>query len=100
MAKRKRRNGPVAKPAASLPPIAPGLVSPTRRVPAEIERPPYGVSGDPGPSVSSLVRTPDEIAAMRRTGAAAQHRRDTRMQSIVYLLRANEMDMAVKSACS
>jgi methionyl aminopeptidase len=81
MAKRKRRNGPVAKPAASLPPIAPGLVSPTRRVPAEIERPPYGVSGDPGPSVSSLVRTPDEIAAMRRTGAAAAE----------ILLRAGEL---------
>ena len=29
------------------------------------------MTGDPGPSVSSLVRSPDEIAAMRRAGAAA-----------------------------
>ncbi|GJM36739.1 MAG: methionine aminopeptidase [Acidimicrobiales bacterium] len=71
MAKRKRRNGPVSKVAPSLPPVTRGLLSPTRRVPAEIERPPYAVSGEPGPSVSSVTRTPDEIAAMRRTGAAA-----------------------------
>ncbi|MEM7141119.1 MAG: type I methionyl aminopeptidase [Actinomycetota bacterium] len=71
MAKRKRRNGPVTKAAPSLPPVTAGLLSPTRRVPAEIPRPPYATTGDPGPSVSSLIRTPDEIAAMRRTGAAA-----------------------------
>lgn len=71
MAKRKRRNGPISKAAPSLPPVRAGLLSPTRRVPAEIRRPPYAVSGDPGPSVSSFTRTPDEIEAMRRTGAAA-----------------------------
>ena len=71
MGKRKRRNGPISKAAPSLPPVRAGLLSPTRRVPAEIRRPPYAVSGDPGPSVSSFTRTPDEIDAMRRTGAAA-----------------------------
>lgn len=71
MAKRKRRNGPVSKVAPSLPPVTAGLVSPTRRVPAEIARPPYAVTGNPGPSVTSMIRTPEEAEAMRRTGAAA-----------------------------
>jgi len=71
MAKRKRRNGPVAKATPSLPPVTAGLLSPTRRVPAEITRPPYAATGNPGPSVSSITRTADEISAMRRTGSAA-----------------------------
>jgi methionyl aminopeptidase len=81
MGKRKRRNGPVAKAAPSLPPVTPGLLSPTRRVPGDIGRPPYAVSGDPGPSTSPLVRTEEEAAAMRRTGAAAAE----------ILLRAGEL---------
>ena len=71
MAKRKRRNGPPPGVEPSLPPVAPGLLSPPRRVPAEIPRPPYALTGNPGPSVSSLVRTTEELDAMRRTGAAA-----------------------------
>ncbi len=71
MAKRKRRNGPATDIAPSLPPVAAGLLSPMRRVPPEISRPPYAITGDPGLSVSSLIRTADEIDAMRRTGAAA-----------------------------
>ncbi len=81
MAKRKRRNGPASKVTPSLPPVTAGLLSPTRRVPAEVERPPYAVSGDPGPSVSAVTRTPDEIASMRKTGAAAAE----------ILLRAGEL---------
>ncbi|MEQ8839982.1 MAG: type I methionyl aminopeptidase [Acidimicrobiales bacterium] len=81
MAKRKRRNGPVTKVGPSLPPVTAGLQSPMRRVPAEIARPPYAVSGDPGPSVSPVVRTDDEIAAMRRTGSVAAE----------ILLRAGEL---------
>lgn len=81
MAKRKRRNGPISKASPSLPPVAAGLQSPTRRVPAEIPRPPYAATGDPGPSVSAITRTDDEIAAMRRTGAAAAE----------ILLRAGEL---------
>lgn len=82
MAKRKKRSPrPAADVAPSLPPVAPGLLSPPRRVPPEIARPPYATSGDPGPSVSELRRTPDELAAMRRTGAAAAE----------ILLRAGEL---------
>ena len=69
MAKRKRRSTPSAP--VSEPPVRPGLLSPTRPVPPEIGRPPYADSGDPGPSSSSTVRTPDEVARMRRAGNAA-----------------------------
>ena len=69
MVKRKRRrvtDAPVSEPA-----VRPGLLSPTRSVPSGIGRPPYAVSGDPGPARSASVRTADEVERMRRAGAAA-----------------------------
>lgn len=72
MAKRKRKGGRTALLAPpSDPPIRPGLVSPRRTVPGSVARPPYALSGEPGPSVLPLVRTPDEIASMRKAGALA-----------------------------
>ncbi|MFQ5558005.1 MAG: M24 family metallopeptidase, partial [Acidimicrobiales bacterium] len=72
MPKRKRRPRPPAVDVpASEPPVRPALVSPRRVVPRGVERPPYAVTGDPGPSVAPLVRTSEEIDAMRRTGALA-----------------------------
>jgi len=70
MAKRKKKRGGtlVAPPEH---PILPGLISPRRPVPASIPRPLYAVSGDPGPTISSPVRTEEEIARMRTTGTAA-----------------------------
>jgi methionyl aminopeptidase len=70
VAKRKRR-GNVALAGPSEPPVRPGLVSAGRMVPADIARPPYAATGDPGPSRSPLVRTPAEVASMRRAGIAA-----------------------------
>ena len=70
MAKRKRKAKVSAAP-VSDPPVRPGMQSPRRRVPAEIARPPYALTGDPGPSVLPLVRTSDEIASMRNAGAVA-----------------------------
>lgn len=69
MAKRKRRSTPRAAP--SLPRVEAGLLSPPRSVPVSITRPPYALNGEPPPASSSLVRTPAELAAMRRTGAKA-----------------------------
>ncbi len=71
MAKRKRRAPRPSLVKPSYPPVVPGLLSPTRRVPVAIKRPPYALTGQPPPSGSSLVRTPEELTAMRRTGAAA-----------------------------
>ena len=75
MAKRKRSLVPVgaAQIPVSDPPVMPGLVSSRRVVPSGIVRPPYAnfLSGEPGPSLSSAVRTPKELEAMRRTCALA-----------------------------
>jgi len=51
--------------------MRPGIIGLSRSVPDTILRPPYAESGDPGPSLSSLVRTPAELDAMRRAGAIA-----------------------------
>ncbi|MDH3752426.1 MAG: type I methionyl aminopeptidase [Acidimicrobiia bacterium] len=72
MAKRKRRPPRVRTDVpVSDPPVRLGLVSPMRTVPATIARPPYVTlpGGEPGPSVSSPIRTADELARMRKAGA-------------------------------
>lgn len=70
MAKRKRK-----KLAASIPPsepaVRPGIIGFSRTVPSGVDRPPYALSGDPGPSVSELIRSDAEIDAMRLAGAHA-----------------------------
>ena len=76
MAKRKRRVNAgvgISSIPVSVPPVRPGLVSSQRRVPAGIARPPYASrpGGEPPPPAASLVRTPAELDAMRRTGALA-----------------------------
>jgi len=68
MAKRKIKTTKVPP---SEPPIQPGFVSPRRSVPPAIGRPPYAMTGDPGPSVLPLIRTPEEIKSMRKAGAIA-----------------------------
>ena len=59
MAKRKRKKLSTVQ--ASLPPVRPGMLSPMRTVPISINRPPYAMTGNPGPAVSSNVRTEEEI---------------------------------------
>ncbi len=72
MAKRKRsRTTTLDRVPISDPPVKPGLVGPRRRVPRHIPRPPYARTGEPGPGVSSLVRSGSEIEAMRRAGQVA-----------------------------
>ena len=70
MAKRKRKRN-VASIPVSDPPVRPGIIGLSRQVPDGIPRPPYAETGDPGPSTSPLVRTPDELEAMRKAGAMA-----------------------------
>ena len=70
MAKRKRKKNVVLAP-ASEPQVRPGIIGLSRTVPSTIVKPPYADSGDPGPSVSSLNRTPAELDAMRKAGAIA-----------------------------
>lgn len=70
MAKRRRKKHVVLAP-ASEPPIRPGIIGLSRTVPANIVKPPYAKTGDPGPSISSLIRSPEELTAMRKAGAIA-----------------------------
>ena len=51
--------------------MRPGIIGLSRSVPAHIPKPPYAETGDPGPSVSSLIRSTEELDAMRRAGAIA-----------------------------
>ena len=69
VSKRKRKTGPMPPP--SIPPVEAGIVSPTRLVPANIKKPPYALTGDPGNSISSLVRDGDEIKRMEKAGEIA-----------------------------
>lgn len=53
-------------------PIRPGRLSPWREVPADIGRPPYAETGDPGPRrTDGAVKTPEQLVRMRAAGAAA-----------------------------
>jgi len=52
-------------------PIRPGRLSPTRTVPADIVRPDYAETGDPGTWIEPLVRPPEVIEALRRASRAA-----------------------------
>jgi len=70
MAKRRRKRQVITAP-VSDPPIRPGIIGLSRTVPDHIVKPPYAVTGDPGPSVSSLVRSEPELEAMRKAGAIA-----------------------------
>ncbi|MBL89399.1 MAG: type I methionyl aminopeptidase [Actinobacteria bacterium] len=58
-------------PPPSIPPVEAGIVSPIRLVPANINKPPYALTGDPGNSISSLVRDGDEIKRMEKAGEIA-----------------------------
>ncbi len=56
---------------ASFEPVRPGRVSPLREVPEDIERPPYVIEGEVNRWDEPLVKAPETIEAMRRTGAEA-----------------------------
>jgi len=51
--------------------VQPGLVSPVRRVPPEIEQPDYAETGTPRRTTGLLIKTPELIAAMRTAGRVA-----------------------------
>ena len=70
MAKRRRKKNTIVAP-VSEPPIRPGIIGLSRTVPGTIIKPPYAQTGEPGPSISPLVRTVDELTAMRKAGAIA-----------------------------
>lgn len=77
-------------------PVAPGNITSVREVPADIERPPYVISGRVDrPRNQRLVRTPDEIERMRRTGAAAREVLEYAMSLAVPGVTTEEIDAKV-----
>ncbi len=69
--KYKRCHKSVERPPAARR-IKAGNLSPWRRVPTEIGRPPYAATGSPGPRRSDReVKTPEQLVRMRAAGAAA-----------------------------
>ncbi|MCK9248105.1 MAG: type I methionyl aminopeptidase [Solirubrobacteraceae bacterium] len=52
-------------------PLRPGRLSPRRKVPRGIDRPPYALLGDPGPTVAPRPRTPGEIEAIQHASDVA-----------------------------
>jgi methionyl aminopeptidase len=59
--------------APARPPVKPGRLSPPRDVPDGIALPPYAARPDqPLERTPARIRTPDELARMRRAGAAAR----------------------------
>jgi methionyl aminopeptidase len=51
--------------------VLPGVVSPMRSVPAEIDRPPYADTGEPQPWEESRIKSPEIIERMRTAGKVA-----------------------------
>ncbi len=101
MAKRSRRKlraRAIGAVPPSDPPIRPGIIGLSRTVPGTIAKPPYAESGDPGPSVTSPVRTADEIAAMRKTGAVAAEVLMIAGESVRPGITTDEIDAVVHDA--
>jgi methionyl aminopeptidase len=61
----------VSAPSSTRPPIVPGRLSPRRKVPKEIARPPYALLGEPPAPEAPRPRTPQELEGMRRASAIA-----------------------------
>ena len=85
---------PVEAPRAAT--VAPGQISPMRMVPLNIPRPDYAVTGRPSSRFSSnVVKTPDQIARMRRAGTAAREVLD----EISLLVRPGVTTEEIDAAC-
>jgi methionyl aminopeptidase len=96
MTKRKSRTAVLEAPLS--PQVRPGLVSPRRTVPKEIERPEYAASGQPSARTSRNVRTPDEIARMRVAGRLAAEVLIEAGKSVTPGMTTDEIDGIVHEA--
>ena len=83
---------------ASFDPIRPGTVGPRRAVPDDIDRPPYAVSGFVEKWDEPLVKDPDTIARMRRTGLDAAKVLDIAGQAVRPGITTDELDRIAHQA--
>jgi methionyl aminopeptidase len=78
------------------PTVAPGQISPMRMVPLNIPRPDYAATGRPPSRFSSnVVKTPEQIARMRRAATAAREVLD----EIAPLVRPGVTTEEIDAAC-
>ena len=76
-----------------------GHVSPTRTVPPEIERPHYADTGGRSHRNESMVKSPDVIERMRRTGAAAAEVLRLVGEAVAPGVTTDQLDAICHQAC-
>jgi methionyl aminopeptidase len=79
--------------------LQPGVISPRRAVPDSIARPPYAETGDPGPERESMVKSPDELARMRRAGRVAAEVLAAAGAAVRPGITTDELDAIAHQAC-
>ena len=79
--------------------VRPGLVTPRRPVPPEIPRPDYAVTGRPGRGSGRLVKTPEEIARLRRACQAAAEILDETGRAVAPGVTTDHLDVVCHDAC-
>lgn len=78
--------------------LQPGTLSPTREVPAHIERPNYAETGDPGPEEEDAVKSPEVIERMRRAGRAAAEILQIAGDAVAVGVSTDDLDAIVHQA--
>ncbi len=79
--------------------VTKGVVSPMRTVPGSIERPPYADSGVPTRVAEPMVRRPDVIERMRRTGRAAAEILARAGEAVRPGITTDDLDVLVHELC-
>lgn len=75
------------------PSVSPGIVSPSRAVPAKIGRPEYAGTGVPGPfKLSCVKKTDDQIKRNRKAGRFAREVLDTVLAEVQPGISTDELD--------
>jgi methionyl aminopeptidase len=79
--------------------VRPGVRSPQRHVPPEIPRPDYAATGRPGRGSGRLVKTPDEIARLRRACRAAAEVLEETGRAVAPGVTTDRLDVVCHEAC-
>jgi len=79
--------------------VRPGLQSPRRHVPPNIPRPDYAESGRPSKGSGRLVKTPEEIARLRRACLAAAEVLEETGRAVAPGVTTDHLDAICHEAC-
>jgi methionyl aminopeptidase len=85
---------------AGFTPVRPAAISPRRAVPPEIVRPDYADSGRPGGKRNAdLIKTPEQIARMRRSCRAARQVLETVKAAVAPGVTTDQLDAIAHAEC-